>query len=207
MVICWAVDWRPYRLTLEEPHRMREVVGIHGEAVVDPFRKNDQVARRELHADPAFLLVADIKIATALQDVTNLIIRVDVLLEKCFQLVVVVWQTFFRAGDDVGVVVALFFAQRCQGRIFDVVRIPGNGLRRIRVTFRWNTPRFDAQVFQLFWRHWLVWTQPIFRSLIHDVCRHVPRLHHRCCRGGAERNSGISKTEATYSATIRGLRA
>lgn len=59
---------------------------IHGEAVVDAGRQGDQVSFSHGDPDPPLLLVPDVEVGLAVQDVANLIIQVQVLLEETLQL-------------------------------------------------------------------------------------------------------------------------
>lgn len=59
---------------------------VQGEAVVDPGRQGDQVPLGHGDADPPVLLVPDVKVGPAVQDVADLVIQVKVLLKEHLQL-------------------------------------------------------------------------------------------------------------------------
>lgn len=59
---------------------------VQGEAMVDAGRQGDQVPLAHGDADPSVLLVPDVKVGLAVQDVADLIIQVQVLLEEYLQL-------------------------------------------------------------------------------------------------------------------------
>lgn len=59
---------------------------VHGEAVVDAGRQRDQVPLVHGDADPPVPLVPDVKVGLAVQDVADLIVRVQVLCEEHLQL-------------------------------------------------------------------------------------------------------------------------
>lgn len=59
---------------------------IHGETVVDASRQTDQVPLFHGDADPSVLLVPDVKVGLAIQDVANLVIQMQVFLKEHLQL-------------------------------------------------------------------------------------------------------------------------
>lgn len=59
---------------------------VQREAVVDTRRQRDQVPFSHGNPDPPVLLVPDIKVGLAVQDVADLVVQVEVLLEEHLQL-------------------------------------------------------------------------------------------------------------------------
>ncbi len=59
---------------------------VQGEAMVDASRQGDQVPFVHGDSNPSVLLVPDVKVGPAVQDVADLIIQVQVLLEEHLQL-------------------------------------------------------------------------------------------------------------------------
>lgn len=59
---------------------------VHGEAMVDAGWQGDQVPLVHGDADPSVLLVPDVKVGLAIQDVADLVVRVQVLREEHLQL-------------------------------------------------------------------------------------------------------------------------
>lgn len=61
---------------------------VQGEAVVDAGRQGDHVPLSHGNADPSVLLVPDVEVAPAVQNVADLLVQVQVLLEEHLQLLV-----------------------------------------------------------------------------------------------------------------------
>lgn len=59
---------------------------VHGEAMVDAGWQGDQVPLVHGDADPLVLLVPDVKVGLAIQDVADLVVHVQVLREEHLQL-------------------------------------------------------------------------------------------------------------------------
>lgn len=59
---------------------------VQGEAVVDASRQGNEVPLVHGDADPSVLLVPDVKVGLAIQDVADFIIQVQVLLKEHLQL-------------------------------------------------------------------------------------------------------------------------
>lgn len=59
---------------------------VHGEAMVDAGWQGDQVPLVHGDADPSVLLVPDVKVGLAIQDVADLVVHVQVLREEHLQL-------------------------------------------------------------------------------------------------------------------------
>lgn len=59
---------------------------IHGEAVVDSGRQSDQVSFVHSDSDPPVLFVPDVEVGPAVQDVTDLIVQVQMFLVEHLQL-------------------------------------------------------------------------------------------------------------------------
>ena len=57
-------------------------LGVKRESVVDSSRQDDHVSLNHLNSNPLVILVTNIKVATAVQDETNLLISMEVLLKE-----------------------------------------------------------------------------------------------------------------------------
>lgn len=62
-----------------KPYRL-----IHGESVVNPRGQRDQVSLGHGDSDPVIVFVSDIKVRSSIQDVTDLIVEVQVFLVEHF---------------------------------------------------------------------------------------------------------------------------
>lgn len=79
------------------------VVGVRSEAVVDARRQHNQIILLEPDPDPIVALAADVKVAGAVGNVANLLVLVQVLVEKTLDLVLVVGQRGRRHANLVAV--------------------------------------------------------------------------------------------------------
>lgn len=113
-VISGPVIRYPHRLPHKQPHGFGVVSLIQGEAVVDAGRQGDQVSFSHGDPDPPILLVPDVEVGLAVQDVADLIIQVQVLLEEPLQLFLIVRKCVLVNGDYVHIGIALVFTDLLQ---------------------------------------------------------------------------------------------
>ena len=103
MVLLGPVEGGPDGLSDEEAHRLDVIGLVAGESVVASLRKGHEVSLFDPDADPLVLLVADVKVAGSVQDVTDLLRVMDVLLKEGLDLFVVSRQEVGPDGNNVGV--------------------------------------------------------------------------------------------------------
>jgi len=99
------IQRRPFRLVLEQPHRLGVVLLISREAMVDARRHDHEVTLLERNAHPVVVLAAHVEVATALDNVPDLLVFVQVLVEEGLDFFFVVGQRGRRDGDLVPVLV------------------------------------------------------------------------------------------------------
>jgi hypothetical protein len=116
MIISRPVDRSPHWLTLKQTHRLDIVLsggrgggglkinkitpegvefmnlGIECESVVDSSRKDNHVPLDYLDPDPLVSLITDIKVAAAVQNETNLLVGMKVLLKEHLDLCTLEWK-------------------------------------------------------------------------------------------------------------------
>jgi hypothetical protein len=101
-----AVQWRPLGVLLEQSHGMDEVALVSGEAVVNTRRENKQVVLLEQNAHPVVVLASNVKVSTSTENVTDLLVLVQMLSEERLDLCLVdVAHGLGRDGDLVTVLV------------------------------------------------------------------------------------------------------
>lgn len=95
LVACWmvigrTVDRRPDRLSHKQSHGFDVVLLVKSESVVDASWQNEEVSFGHFDPYPLVKTISNVKVATPSQDEANLLIRVQMLLEKCLYLFFIV---------------------------------------------------------------------------------------------------------------------
>ena len=82
MLLLWTIEGCPDGLSLEETHRMTQSTAVAREAMINTFWQSHEIPLLDVNADPLIVQVADIKVSTSTQDVTNFFRVVNVF---CFE--------------------------------------------------------------------------------------------------------------------------
>lgn len=102
---------------LEETHGVN-VIGIIGDkSVVDACRKDDQVSGEDVQTDPPILCIPDVKVPRAFEDIPDLLILVQMFLEKLGHAFLVVGEVLGGNAYLVSVVIASLGTQLLQGLV------------------------------------------------------------------------------------------
>ena len=79
-----SIERRPLGFILEQPHSLDIVLVIRREAMIYPRRQDDQIVLLEPDPDPIVTFRSDIEVASAVSDVSDLFIFMQVLVEEHF---------------------------------------------------------------------------------------------------------------------------
>lgn len=76
------VQGRPFRLVLEQPHGFGVIVAVRSKAMIDPGRHDHEIVLVKLNAHPVVVLASAIKVPPTIEDISYLLVLVDVLVEE-----------------------------------------------------------------------------------------------------------------------------
>ena len=108
MFLLGPVERSPHGRPDKQSHGLDVIRFVTRESMVTSFRQCHQIALFDVNANPLVLLVTDVKVSTAIDNVTDFFGVVDVFLKESLDFFVVSWQQIGFDGNDIGVRVSAY---------------------------------------------------------------------------------------------------
>lgn len=86
------VKRRPLRILLKQPHRLGIILLIRRKPMINPRGHNHQISLLQFNPHPFVLFIANIEVTSAVEDVANFFVFVEMFVEEVFHFFFVVWE-------------------------------------------------------------------------------------------------------------------